>query len=108
MNKHYILDLRGCTYGMTDANTAQSIFVDSCKRHGATVLHYAFHRFPNDAYTGVVLLSESHASVHTWPEKGYAAIDIFTCGDVNIAEIVEDIIDYYDPKEVNRIFLMRE
>jgi S-adenosylmethionine decarboxylase len=48
---------------------------------GATVLHSHFHHFsPNGGVSGVVVLAESHISIHTWPEKGYAALDIFMCG----------------------------
>ncbi|MCH9814517.1 MAG: adenosylmethionine decarboxylase [Epsilonproteobacteria bacterium] len=51
---------------------------------GATVVGSSFHRFEPQGVTGVVVLSESHISVHTWPELAYAAVDIFTCGnDVN-------------------------
>jgi len=66
----------------------ESIFVDACRESGATVLHSNFHGFGEGCgVTGVVILSESHASVHTWPEYGYAAVDVFMCGscDPNIA-----------------------
>lgn len=48
---------------------------------GATLLHLHLHHFsPNGGYSGVAVLAESHISIHTWPERGYAAIDIFMCG----------------------------
>ncbi len=48
---------------------------------GATILHGHFHHFsPNGGVSGVLVLAESHMSIHTWPERGYAAIDIFMCG----------------------------
>ncbi len=48
---------------------------------GATILHSHFHHFsPNGGVSGVVVLAESHISIHTWPERGFAAIDIFMCG----------------------------
>lgn len=48
---------------------------------GATILHGHFHHFtPNGGVSGVLVLAESHISIHTWPERGYAAIDIFMCG----------------------------
>jgi S-adenosylmethionine decarboxylase len=49
---------------------------------GATILHSHFHHFtPNGGVSGVVVLAESHISIHTWPERNYAAIDLFMCGD---------------------------
>ncbi len=52
---------------------------------GATVLQSHFHHFgDNCGYTGVIMLAESHISIHTWPEKNYAAIDIFMCGECEV------------------------
>lgn len=49
---------------------------------GATLLHIHLHHFtPNDGVSGVAVLAESHISIHTWPERGYAALDVFMCGD---------------------------
>ena len=50
---------------------------------GATVLRHAFHPFEPDGVSGVVVIAESHLSIHTWPGRGYAAIDIFTCGGLD-------------------------
>ena len=48
---------------------------------GATIINVSFHKFEPQGVSGVVVISESHLSIHTWPEYGYAAIDLFTCGD---------------------------
>lgn len=48
---------------------------------GATIVNVAFHRFVPQGVSGVVVVQESHLSIHTWPELGYAAVDFFTCGD---------------------------
>lgn len=50
------------------------------------------------AFTSIYLLSESHLSIHTWPEKNYIALDIFTCGDCNTIKIVEEIICFLKPE----------
>ncbi len=47
---------------------------------GAEVREVAFHKFSPQGVSGVVIISESHLSIHTWPELGYAAVDVFTCG----------------------------
>jgi S-adenosylmethionine decarboxylase proenzyme len=49
---------------------------------GATIVTTAFHTFNPFGVSGVIVIAESHLSIHTWPEYGYAAVDIFTCGDI--------------------------
>ena len=49
---------------------------------GATIINSVFHTFNPHGVSGVVVIAESHLAIHTWPEYGYAAIDVFTCGDV--------------------------
>jgi len=58
-----------------------SILVTAAKEANAEVLQTAFHRFTPQGVSGVVVIAESHLSIHTWPEYGYAAMDIYTCGD---------------------------
>jgi S-adenosylmethionine decarboxylase len=67
-------------------NLADPALIDAALREaalkaGATILHSHFHHFtPNGGVSGVVVLAESHISIHTWPERNFAAIDIFMCG----------------------------
>ncbi|MEQ8664740.1 MAG: adenosylmethionine decarboxylase [Rhodospirillales bacterium] len=68
---------------------------------GATILHSHFHHFtPNDGVSGVVVLAESHISIHTWPERGFAAIDIFMCGDCDPADAVPVLRDAFGPGRI--------
>ncbi len=55
--------------------------VQAALKAGAEVREVAFHKFSPQGVSGVVVISESHLAVHTWPEHGYAAVDVFTCGD---------------------------
>jgi S-adenosylmethionine decarboxylase proenzyme len=59
------------------------------------------------AFTALYLLSESHLSIHTWPEKNYIAIDIFTCENCNIEYIAQRFIDYFEPKSKKLTLLER-
>jgi len=59
------------------------------------------------AFTALYLLSESHLSIHTWPEKRYIAIDIFTCGNCNVEYIAQKFIDYFEPKNKKLTLLER-
>lgn len=64
---------------------------DACRSAGATVLGARFHQFQPEGVTGIVLLAESHASVHTWPEAGLVTLDVFTCGALDAHAIVDRI-----------------
>ena len=66
----------------------EGLLVDACVAAGATVLAARFHQFQPCGVTGIVLLAESHASVHTWPERGLVTLDVFTCGPMDAAVVV--------------------
>ncbi len=59
----------------------QDMMVRAALAAGAEVREVAFHKFSPQGVSGVVVISESHLAIHTWPELGYAAVDVFTCGD---------------------------
>lgn len=66
---------------------------------GATVLNQQWHHFGDGfGITGVVMLAESHMSIHTWPEHGYAAVDIFMCGDCDPKKTLETLMTLFKPK----------
>jgi S-adenosylmethionine decarboxylase len=71
--------------------TWEALLPEACRAAGATVLGARFHQFQPAGVTGIVLLAESHASVHTWPEAGLVTLDVFTCGALDAAAIVETI-----------------
>jgi S-adenosylmethionine decarboxylase len=72
----------GCDPGALDSvERVRDVMVDSAIKAGAEVREVAFHKFSPQGVSGVVVISESHLAVHTWPEFGYAAVDVFTCGE---------------------------
>ena len=77
---------------ITNAPEMEKIFVNAAKAAGATVISSDFHRFDPQGVSGVVVISESHFAVHAWPEYGYAAVDLFTCGEnIDFDTAVEEI-----------------
>lgn len=79
---HYIAEASGCTPAIIGkVEAVEQILVRAAEIAGVQVWSISFHRFNPNGVSGVVVISESHLSVHTWPEYGYAALDIFTCGD---------------------------
>jgi len=65
---------------LNDLDLIEDALLAACERGGFNVLNVSTHAFSPYGVTAIVLLSESHMSIHTWPEYGYAAVDIFTCG----------------------------
>ncbi|NLL36452.1 MAG: adenosylmethionine decarboxylase [Fretibacterium sp.] len=77
---HFIVEASGCGEVIGDVVKMQDILVEAAKRANAQVWSVSFNRFPPNGVSGVVVISESHLSVHTWPEVRYMALDIYTCG----------------------------
>ncbi len=82
LSTHLLVEYHGCdTDLLNQVSTIESLLVAAAEAAGATVVTSAFHRFSPQGVSGVVVVEESHLSIHTWPECGYAAVDFFTCGD---------------------------
>jgi S-adenosylmethionine decarboxylase len=77
---HLIIEVVGGT-GLDDEARIHRAFRDCVEECGATLLHIHTHKFSPQGVSGVAVLAESHISVHTWPEIGYGAFDVFMCGD---------------------------
>ena len=82
LGTHIVCELSGCDpEALTDVDAVHGMMVAAAKAARATIMESAFHRFEPQGVSGTVMLAESHLSIHTWPEKGYAAMDFYTCGD---------------------------
>lgn len=81
LGRHLIVELYGCnTDILNDKEKIERIMIEAAKRAGATIVQKVFHLFNPHGISGVVVIAESHLAIHTWPEYGYAAVDVFTCG----------------------------
>lgn len=82
LGSHILIEAYDCDPKvLDDVELVEEVMVDAALKAGAEIREVAFHRFSPQGVSGVVVISESHLSVHTWPEVGYAAVDVFTCGD---------------------------
>jgi S-adenosylmethionine decarboxylase len=82
LGRHILAEIYGCdTNTLNDKSFIEKSMVGAAIAAGAEVREVAFHKFSPQGVSGVVVISESHLSIHTWPELGYAAVDVFTCGD---------------------------
>ncbi len=98
--KHYLIDLRDCDPEIIKSvGPTREIVLRAAKECGATILDDYFHQFQPIGVSGVVLIAESHISVHTWPENGFAAADIFTCGEMKPQVAIDIMREGFRAKE---------
>jgi S-adenosylmethionine decarboxylase len=82
LGRHLLLELNGCNAKLlNDIKRVEEILVAGAKIAKATIIGTHFHQFSPFGISGIVVIAESHLAIHTWPEHGYAAVDIFTCGE---------------------------
>jgi S-adenosylmethionine decarboxylase len=97
---HLIIDLWEAK-GLDDKARIEQAMRDAVEAAGATLLHIHLHTFtPNGGISGVAVLAESHISVHTWPERGYAAFDVFMCGGAEPKKALKVLEQAFAPKRV--------
>ncbi len=86
--QHLIIDLWGGK-NLDNLALVKQTLTEAVEAIGATLLNIDLHHFePNGGISGVAVLAESHMSIHSWPEKGYAALDVFVCGDCQPAKAI--------------------
>jgi S-adenosylmethionine decarboxylase len=101
---HLIVDLHGAK-GLDDIDLVEATLRRCVEASRATLLHIHVHHFQPNGISGVAVLAESHISIHTWPEAGYAALDVFMCGSANPDACVPVLRDAFEAVrvEVNEI-----
>ncbi|HWR89669.1 MAG TPA: adenosylmethionine decarboxylase [Dissulfurispiraceae bacterium] len=88
LGTHLLVELRDCNPEILKSLTrVKEALVAAAKEAKATIIDVSFHEFNPFGISGMVVIAESHLSIHTWPEYGYAAVDIFTCGDLIKPEV---------------------
>lgn len=98
---HLIFDFWGASQ-LDNLELMEAALRESVEVAGATLLHIHLHHFtPNGGISGVAVLAESHISVHTWPERGYAAFDVFMCGDAEPEKTIPVLRKAFTPAQVN-------
>ena len=93
LGEHYICDLSNCNRDLLlDPERVSALFSRAVKESGLTVVDEGFYKFSPHGFTCFLLLAESHASLHAWPEYGYCAIDLFTCAiGKNLIPLIQEI-----------------
>jgi len=82
LGRHLIAEFADCDgQKLADVDYVEECLNEAVRKSGATIIRSVFHRYNPQGVSGVVVIAESHLSIHTWPEYNYAAVDFFTCGD---------------------------
>jgi S-adenosylmethionine decarboxylase len=97
---HLIIDLWGASH-LDDLERMEKALRDCVDKAKATLLHIHLHHFtPNGGVSGVAVLAESHISVHTWPERDFAAFDVFMCGNSQPSETIPVLSSAFHPQKI--------
>jgi S-adenosylmethionine decarboxylase len=97
---HLIIDLWGARR-LDDLAHIEETLRECVRAAGATLLHIHLHHFtPNSGVSGVAVLAESHISVHSWPENGFAAFDVFMCGGADPHKAIDVLKRAFEPERV--------
>jgi len=97
---HLLIDLWGAE-NLTNIRTIEKALKDAAAAANATILDSNFHQFSeNGGISGILVLAESHMSIHTWPERSFAAIDIFMCGQCDPFQCLDVLEAAFEPDEL--------
>jgi S-adenosylmethionine decarboxylase proenzyme len=109
LGRHILVELQDCNRELlNDLSFLRDAMITAAINCGAVVLGDSFHRFSPQGVSGVVVIAESHLSIHTWPEYGYAAVDIFTCGtSVEPEKAAETLIEKLESKNPSQTEIQR-
>lgn len=93
LGEHFICDFSDCDQALLlDGDRARGLFTQAVRESGLTIVSEGFYKFSPHGFTCFLLLAESHASLHAWPEYGYCAVDLFTCSlEMDIRPLVDQL-----------------
>lgn len=103
LGRHILAEIYGCRFELlNDVAVVEEIMINAALEAGAEIREFVFHKFSPQGVSGVVVISESHLAIHTWPELGYAAVDVFTCGDrVNPWDACNYLVEKFEATNMN-------
>ncbi len=109
LGTHLLVELRECNPEiLKDLERVKNALVSAAMEAKATIVDISFHEFNPFGISGMVVIAESHLSIHTWPEYSYAAVDIFTCGDIIKPEVAASfLIEHFESKSPSIVELKR-
>ena len=109
LGRHLLLELFDCDLdAISNLKSVKHALVEAAKRAQATIVDVVFHEFNPFGISGVVVIAESHLTIHTWPEHRYAAVDIFSCGDTLQPEVAATyLVEQFGAERTSVVELQR-
>lgn len=109
LGRQILVEYYECEVGsINNVEFIEATMLEATRASGATIISHNFHKFSPYGVSGVVVIAESHVSIHTWPEYNYAAVDIFTCGDtIDPWVIQERLKEAFDSKNISSMEMKR-
>src|SRR5712691_6462955 len=109
LGRHLLVELFDCDPDViNDLEAVKGALIEAAKRAQATIVDVVFHEFNPFGISGVVVIAESHLSIHTWPEYRYAAVDVFSCGEVLQPEIaVNYLVEQFGAERASVVEMQR-
>jgi S-adenosylmethionine decarboxylase len=109
LGRHLLLELFDCDLdAINNLQGVKRTLVEAARRAQATIVDVVFHEFNPFGISGVVVIAESHLSIHTWPEYRYAAVDIFSCGDVLRPEVAANyLVEQFGAERTSMVEMQR-
>lgn len=109
LGHHIILDFHDCNPQiLSDCNVMKTVMGEAARKANCTIVGEFYHEFEPHGISGCTIISESHFTIHAWPEHGYAAVDMFYCGDnVDIAAAETYLSERFESTRVERHELAR-
>ncbi len=109
LGSHLLVELYGCKKEKLELqDTVEVAMLDAAKRSEASIVTSSFHEFRPYGVSGAVIIEESHYTIHTWPEHGYAAVDLFYCSEsVKVDKAIEALTEHFKPARTRFLVVRR-
>lgn len=108
LGNHIIAEFLECEQNLDAFEYLEQVLREAALKANATVIQVVIHKFCPQGMSAIVLLAESHISIHTWPEYGYVAIDVYTCGKhVDTHAVIDVLKSFFKPKKIHKVLIDR-
>lgn len=109
LGRQILVEFYDCNCSVLDnEDLIRELMLEGVRRSGATIISDTFHTFSPHGVSGVVVIAESHVAIHSWPEHGYAAVDIFTCGESIDPWVIQQFLEEnFEARNVSSMELKR-
>jgi S-adenosylmethionine decarboxylase len=108
LGRHFLAEFYNCSREiLDDKDKISDVMTKAVEASKATIIKPFFHKFSPQGISGIIVIAESHLAIHTWPEFGFAAVDLFSCGDFDFTETLRFIRDNLNSEKYSILSIKR-